>query len=124
MKSKNRILGAVIALPLALTISACSLGFNKFEKAQETCGVTSGIALSDGGTTLTIDTMGEEDWSGASYSDMNCILDALEVPQYIREEISNTNSLMGRQTAEYEGIKLSWSYHPDRGADMILHYGD
>ncbi len=111
-----------ICLPIALT--SCAIGFNKFSVAYEACGEPAGVTLADGGTTLTIDTEGEEDWSGASITDLVCILDEIEVPTYIRDEIDNTNSLMGRQSAEYEGIKLSWSYHPNNGVDMTIHYGD
>lgn len=28
-----------------------------------------------------------------------------------------TNSSMGVQDAEWDGISISWTYHPDRGMD-------
>jgi hypothetical protein len=105
-------------------LSGCALGFNKFEEAYKACDEPSGISVSDGGKTLSIDTRGNDDYSGAAYSDMTCILDELKVPQYIRDDIDATNSLMGRQSADYDGISMTWSYHPDSGAKMTFHYGD
>ena len=114
---------AITVLASTMVLSGCALGFNKFNDAYKACGDPSGISVSDGGKTLSIDTMGNNDYSGAQYSDMNCILEELKVPQYIMDNIAATNSLMGRQTADFDGINMSWSYHPDSGANMTLHFG-
>jgi len=122
MKIRTTVLAAA-ALASCAVLSGCSLGFNKFSEAYKACDEPSGISVSDGGKTLSIDTRGNDDYSGADFSDMSCILDELKVPQYIRDDIEATNSLMGRQNAEFEGISMNWSYHPDSGANMTLHYG-
>lgn len=115
---------AITALASTVILSGCALGFSKFNDAYKACGDPSGISVSDGGKTLSIDTMGNDDYAGADFSDMNCILEELKVPQYIMDDISATNSLMGRQNAEFDGISMNWSYHPDSGANMTLHFGD
>ena len=35
------------------------------------------------------------------------------------EKMSNTNSLMGQQTEESKQYRVSWSYHPDNGLEVI-----
>jgi hypothetical protein len=109
---------------VALSLSGCFGGFDKFEKAFLDCGSPDGVVVSDGGKTLSIDTKGEEDYFGASYADMNCIMDGIATPQFILDKVSATNSLMGRQNDEFDGIEVSWSYHPDSGASMTYHKRD
>ncbi len=43
----------------------------------------------------------------------------LDVPSAILGQVSRTNSLMRVQDASFDGLDLSWSYHPDKGLDMI-----
>ena len=31
-----------------------------------------------------------------------------------------TTSIDGRQTESWDGITIEWSYHPDRGSDMVI----
>ncbi len=45
--------------------------------------------------------------------------DELEVPSYIEEEISNTTWSMGRQKAEFGDYILTWTYHPDKGLELM-----
>jgi hypothetical protein len=123
MEKKTLIL-VTTALVSALSLSGCSAGFDKFEKAYASCGSPDGVVVSDGGKTLSIDTEGEEDYSGATYTDFNCILNAVETPQFVQEQISATSALMGRQTDEFDGIEVSWSFHPDSGAKLTMHKRD
>ena len=37
----------------------------------------------------------------------------------LNEKIGNTNSLAGRMTEENKKIKVSWTYHPDNGLEII-----
>lgn len=108
---------------LALTLTGCSTGPSKLETVFKDCSLSSGSNLGDEGKTLSIDTMGEEDWSGASYEDLMCVLDnqKLGVPDYITQAVLNTRAIDGRQSDEFDGISMSWSYHPDNGMDITFH---
>jgi hypothetical protein len=47
-------------------------------------------------------------------------MDALTIPQAVREHMSQTRALDGRQTDSWEGFSASWSYHPDSGINLIV----
>lgn len=51
---------------------------------------------------------------------MNCVLNALEAPDGIVAQMERTTALDGRQSASWDGITASWSYHPDRGLDIVF----
>jgi hypothetical protein len=121
---KKKLIVLATAFVTTLSLTGCIAGFDKFEKAYGSCGSPDGVEVSDGGKTLSIDTEGDEDYSGASFDDFNCILDAVETPQFVQEQISATSALMGRQTEEFDGIEISWSYHPDTGAKLTMHKRD
>lgn len=106
---------------LLVSLTGCAGSFDTFQKAFESCGSPSGVSVSDNGTTLSVDTMGEEDYSGADYYDMVCIVNAVGTPSYIISNMDTTNSLMGRQFDEFDGIEVSWSFHPDNGANVVFH---
>jgi hypothetical protein len=111
--------GLVALLVLFFTISS---GPTVLEAAYESCegDASFGISLDDDGKGMFLDMKGEEDFIGADYADITCILGELDVPSSVISQISNTNSLMGTQTASWENITASWTYHPDRGLDMKL----
>jgi hypothetical protein len=110
------------ATTLLVTLTGCAWQFDKFEKANEACGYPpSGVTVSDEGRTISIDGMGEEDYSGASYGDLICIIEAIETPDYIYNNIMATRALDGRQTQEFDGIEVSYSFHPDSGANIVFH---
>lgn len=106
-------LAATIA-GLALSLSSC--GDTKVEKAYKACDVSSySIRLADDGGSILID-------GAPSYalSDVACILNELDTPDFIVSEIDATTALMGRQHEEDGGISYEWSYHPDNGLDMVI----
>ena len=93
------------------------------ENAQETC-ITYGLgfSLDDDGKSAYMDGRGEDE--GYIYTmstdDQICILDELDTPTSVYSRISNTNSLMGVQEAEWDNIKIRWTYHPDNGLDISI----
>ena len=95
---------------------------NRFSEALAACDATdaSGIVLAEDGQSLTFDGKGDEDFFGGDYSDLLCIIDELNAPSTISERMSRTNSLMGVQDADWEGISISWAYHPNNGLDANL----
>lgn len=115
---RSLVIGAVIGLVFSLT--ACA-SFDTFTKAVETCGASDGVTVGDEGKTLVIDMMGETDYSGASLEDTVCLINAVGTPDFIISDIEATNSLAGRQDATFDGIDLTWDYHPDNGLDITFH---
>ena len=47
---------------------------------------------------------------------------ALHLPVYIEREMKETNAAMGVCTETVGDIEVSWSYHPDRGMEVIYKY--
>jgi hypothetical protein len=129
---------AVLSVGAVLTLAGCSAPeaeFTLFADVASRCSAD-GVTVSDGGTTLTVDMMGETDWSGASVYDVECVISAVEMPTFVKDNIWNTNALAGRQSASFdltlggEGtdyaetdfvVDVQWSYHPDNGLDAVFH---
>lgn len=102
--------------------SASPTGPTGLEKAFGSCFPDSktGVELGDGGTSLTVDTRGEKELSGPETSDILCVLNVLDAPDYVRSQIEQTRALDGRQTAQWSGMDASWGYHPDDGLNIVL----
>lgn len=104
-------IGASIALtpnPLVEAVSSCSLEGSD------------GIELTDANKTLLVDTAGNDDYSGASYDDLSCILKAMNVPDRIINSMDHTRALDGTVTDSFDNISMSWRYHPDTGVDLTI----
>ena len=109
----------LIAIAYGVTRSLNSA--TRLESAKETCAPHSSfIRLGDGGTSLIITGAGAEERSGASITQVACILAELDVPDSVISQIDGTRALDGRQHASWDGISASWTYHPDDGLNMIL----
>ena len=117
MKKTIAIAGTALLL---IGLTGCVGSFDTFQKAYDTCRAPSGVTVSDGGKSLIINGMGE-DYSGATIYDTACVLTEIGTPSYILSNMETTNSLMGRQSAEFDGIVVSWSYHPDNGLDVVAN---
>lgn len=100
--------------------SAIKESIQQMEDAVALCDDPSGIHISDAGRSLLFDTKGEDEPSGASVSDLVCILAALEVPAHVVDKMDRTTALAGNQTATWNNFKAEWSYHPDRGMDGVI----
>jgi hypothetical protein len=118
MKKLFAIAGASLLL---VSLAGCAWQFDAFQKAYDTCGAPAGITVSDGGKSLIINGMGEEDYSGSTIYSTACVLGEIGTPSYILSNMETTNSLMGRQSDTFDGIDVSWSYHPDNGLDVVVN---
>lgn len=116
----------------------------RLEDARETCGravldaITDGdssalgdaaadpyITLGDDGATLTIQSPTESATdAAASVVALGCALGATGAPDSVASEVQQTSALQGRKEASWEGIDLSWSYHPDTGASAVFTLAD
>lgn len=90
--------------------------------AANECNLVSadGVSIGDGGRTISFDTQGEDDSSGASFDDVACILFAVDTPDAVISRIDSTRALDGTQTANWGSIAASWGYHPDSGMQLVL----
>ena len=94
----------------------------RFSSALSACDAVdaSGLTLAEDVQSLTFDGKGDEDFFGGDYSDLLCIIGELKAPSTVAERMSRTSSLMGVQDADWDGISISWSYHPNNGLDASL----
>ncbi|MCC2033049.1 hypothetical protein [Microbacterium allomyrinae] len=92
----------------------------RLEDAVDRCKASDGTELGDKNQTLVIDVQGNEDATGASYADQACILEFLDMPASVESHINQTTSMDGRQSESWDGLTIEWSYHPDRGSDMVI----
>lgn len=121
MKKTKIVAAGIVSVVAVLGLTGCAGSFDLFQKAYDSCGTSSGVSVSDEGTTISVDTMGEEDYSGATYEDLVCIIGAVGTPSYINDGIMSVRAMDGRQTQEFDGIVVSYSYHPNSGMDIVFH---
>lgn len=118
MKKLIAIAGATMLL---VSLTGCSAPFTTFQDALSTCAASSGVQVSDNGTTLSVDMKGETDYTGASYTETLCLIDAVGTPGYVSDAMMTTTAMDGRQHDTFDGIDVSWSYHPDNGLSVLYH---
>lgn len=117
---------AVVAVLLvAGAVIAFTSRSSPFEVAREKCGAASDAyaRLGDDGKTLTLRSVGKES-RGLSFDELECYWSELEMPDSVRAEVESTRALDGRQSGEWNGIRASWSYHPDSGVQMVFTLAD
>ncbi|UKA55108.1 hypothetical protein LFT45_03960 [Arthrobacter sp. FW305-BF8] len=110
----------LIPVPPTRTEAAAGL-----KGAAARCGLdgTEGVQLDAAGTSLTIDTKGPDEASGASTADVKCVLDALEVPSGIQSKMTLTTSTAESREAAWEGRNYSWSYDPSSWFRLTVTQG-
>lgn len=79
------------------------------------CGIdgTDGVDLDAAGKSLTIDTKGPRETSGAEMKDVSCVLKALEVPKLITSKMKLSTSSAEETSASWAGRDYAWSYTPE-----------
>jgi len=92
-----------------------------FQDVQARCDLAGkGTTIADKGKTLIVDSSGEEDYTGISYTSVTCIFNAISMPTAVQAHVGDTRALDGRQEDSWDGFTASWTYHPDEGMDMIV----
>jgi hypothetical protein len=117
-------IGALANTVSGTPVGASSEADTRLVDAVDDCGASEGVELGDKDQTLVIDVEGEEDTSGAAYADQACILSQLDMPASVESHLNQTTSMDGRQTESWDGVTIEWSYHPDRGSDMVITLDD
>lgn len=83
------------------------------------------IELGDDGATLTVEspTSSEGDVQISAVA-MHCALNETDAPYAVTSQVEQTTALEGRQEISWEGIDLSWSYHPNNGVSAVFTLAD
>jgi hypothetical protein len=95
-----------------------------FRSAVEGCNGGSGVDFDE--SNLTIDGKGKEDFSGADYVDVVCLVLATGISPAAKSRFDSTNALQGLiedSWAVLDGdaeVSASWSYHPDSGPSVAM----
>lgn len=130
--SKAKLIAISATVVAVIAIAAILLIPSKFERVQNECIQIAGI-ISGSGDYFKIDTYPE-----SLFASMDSVMvdilapsfeeDALDAIQYANEALGfnssvwdkmmNTNALMGRQSAETDKYRVSWTYHPDEGLEV------
>ena len=94
----------------------------RLSNAVASCGleVASGITFAEDGQSLVFDGKGEEDYTGGEFSDVECLLSGVEAPSTVWAQMLQTSSADGQQEFEFDGISVSWGYHPNSGLDTTF----
>jgi hypothetical protein len=92
-----------------------------FDRATEACSASNsrGVTVDSGGRAMYLNGEGE-DSAGVNVLVQICILNELNVPESVFDRIAGTTSLMGVQTARWENLEASWTYHPKNGLDISI----
>ena len=110
------VLSLIVVLGLVFIIAGNRTD-SRLSDAVATCDVadSSGITFAEDGQSLVFDGKGEDDYIGGDFYDVECLLNAMEAPSTVWAQMLKTSSLMGVQEADWDGINVSWSYHPNSG---------
>lgn len=92
------------------------------KNAATDCAITKskGAKLGDNETSLSLDGMGNKDSYGLSMTAINCVLDSVKVPDFVRAQMDKTRALDGTQRESWGNLSATWSYHPDSGFNVGL----
>ncbi|MCI7513146.1 hypothetical protein [Schaalia hyovaginalis] len=80
------------------------------------------LSVEDNGKTLVVSTKPQkQDPLGfGSELSLNCVFEVLGTPTRVKQSVSTTRALDGRQTDSWERFNVQWGYHPDNGLSMII----
>ena len=90
--------------------------YNKFDSPYY-------CTLASDGSYLTVDTNVfdiDDYFDSDAYYGLSDIIVEIGLPDSLLAEMGETRALDGRQTAEYDDVSVSWSYHPDSGLEVMF----
>ncbi|SNT65561.1 hypothetical protein SAMN05421812_12410 [Asanoa hainanensis] len=94
---------------------------NTLQSAQSVCDASSnGTKLQDDGSTLLVDMRGSKDKVGVDLVTLECILEQLNVPEAVKQDMFSTRPSDGRQEGTWFGTSASWTYDPAKGLDLTV----
>lgn len=80
------------------------------------------VSVLDDGDTITLRTIPEKYamLTGVTYQSVVCVLTALDAPESLSHELGKTSANDGRQRDSWDKYEARWSYHPDKGLDIMI----
>ncbi|GIF70253.1 hypothetical protein Ais01nite_82880 [Asanoa ishikariensis] len=116
---------AIVALALiglvAVVVSSGEepANVNTLESAQTVCDAGRNGTKLDG-STLLVDMRGSKDKAGVDLVTLECILEQLNVPEAVKQDMFSTRPSDGRQEGTWFGTSASWTYDPAKGLDLTV----
>lgn len=119
---------AVAAVAVAVSV-AVAVQPSRLESAYNACagdawdGSMASATLLDAGDALSLEmTDGIDDFTVGLVFEIyySCVFNELNVSEATLSRMAGTRALDGVQTANNDGLVLSWTYHPDNGLDVII----
>lgn len=122
--TKRKIIVSVVVVAAALI---ASVGFflltrkdERLANAMKSCSAELFFVLSEDHKSISFDDRGQDEIAGGDFLDLKCVINALNAPSTIWERMTTTTALMGSQDGDWDGIKVTWTYHPDNGLDCYI----
>lgn len=94
----------------------------EIERAAEQCGLS--LDVGDNGSSITLDTKGEDDFTGHDWDEVLCVLNGLDVPDRVIARMNQTRALDGTLDASWGEYEAFWNYHPDHGVNLTVFIAD
>lgn len=117
---------AMVVVVLGLVLTSCG-GPTAIEDAVSACNDQLNVSLTagDGGKSVSVsggdfDLPAAQDQADLATQVSLCILDELKVPDAVFAKVKDTTAMMGRQSDSWGDYKLSWTYHPDNGLEIVV----
>jgi hypothetical protein len=95
----------------------------RLERASYECSDLGLSETFDDGRSLEAQIGGEDPdelMGGQPLGLLDCLIAEFDAPGSIQQRIEHTRALDGVQTAEWDGLTATWTYHPDAGLWLLI----
>lgn len=96
---------------------------SNFKTLYETYLDSSYAQVAEDGSYLLIDTNPSDRNNYSSTKARNGLVaavNALELPESLLQKMANTRAIDGMQTQTYDDLEVSWTYHPNKGLEVLF----
>lgn len=94
-----------------------------FNKMYSDIRHESWCTIASDGTWMKLDTNPydlDDSFNSTAWHKIKSVLNDLDFPSSVMEEMNETTALMGKQHASTNNYEVSWSYHPDKGLEAMF----
>ena len=112
--------GTVAAFAITAMAALMLTGGTSLKDVGATCDVAEApeiVAVLDDGDSLVVAGAGATD---AATDATKCVLDELDAPDSVRAKILDTAAIDGRQEEAFGDWRVSWTYQPNAGLNLIV----
>lgn len=126
-RTLTSMIATFLCFAMLLACVACSPSKNRLQIAYENVyaqypDAVACYEIGNDGSYLEVDTnpLDIDDYYNATYmSVLEAFQSELDVPDYVAQLMLTTTAMQGRQTETVNGLIISWTYHPDRGLEVL-----